>query len=131
MPRLSQISPLIPVTDMTAARGFFADVLGFDCLSEMEGYAYMVRDGVAVRLVTAAPDTDMTDEARQIACYIDVTEVDALYAELAPALSQLPPGHVRPPFDQTYGQREFHVIYAQLLLFFGAPIPDTTRKSLT
>ena len=42
--------------------------------------------------------------------YIDVEDVDGLWAELKPKLDLLPPGHVEPPCDQEYGQREFAVI---------------------
>jgi uncharacterized protein YfaP (DUF2135 family) len=39
-----------------------------------------------------------------------VTEIDALYETMKPALDLLPKARVRVPFDQPYGQREFHVI---------------------
>ncbi|MEM7711155.1 MAG: hypothetical protein AAF264_10490 [Pseudomonadota bacterium] len=41
--------------------------------------------------------------------YLDVPDVDALWARVGPALEALG-GRLRAPFDQPYGQREFHAI---------------------
>ncbi len=120
MAKLTDITPLFPVQDMEDAKAFFCGVLGFECRAEMDGYAYLARDAVAIRLLNADPAADMTDEARQLSFYIDVEDVDGLYASLSDNLAGLPEGHVRAPFDQDYGQREFHVIYKNLLIFFGA-----------
>lgn len=66
---------------------------------------------------------DTHDPKHQQSCYIDVLGLDALYEELKPNLDKLPSGRVRAPFDQSYGQREFHVIDEDaLLVFFGEPI---------
>lgn len=55
--------------------------------------------------------------------YIDVEDVDALYAELKPRLDLLPTGHMRPPCDRSYGQREIAVIGPDGdLIGFGSPI---------
>jgi len=120
---LISITPIIPVTDIDAAVSFFTGTLGFEAGLHVSDYAYVRRDAVALRLVKAPPDADMRhDEARQMSCYIDVDDVDALFASMASGLNTLPKAHVRAPFDQPYGQREFHVIYEALLIFFGAPI---------
>lgn len=56
--------------------------------------------------------------------YIDVEDVDELYAELKPKLDLLPAGQVQPPFDQDYGQREFTVIGPDGdIIAFGEGIP--------
>ena len=124
MGSMRSITPLVPVSDLDRSVAFFEDVLGFAAGARMEGYAYLRRDGVALRLIDAGPGVDLTDPARQLSCYVDVDDVDALYAELKPKLDALPPGRVRAPFNQEYGQREFHVIDPDaLLIFFGAPIP--------
>lgn len=119
---LDRITPMVPVTDISGAVAFFVGTLGFQTRAHRDDYAYVTRDGAAVRLLAAHPTMDMSEEARQLSCYVDVTGIDALYAELKPTLDQLPAGRVRAPFDQPYGQREFHVIYEALLIFFGEPI---------
>jgi catechol 2,3-dioxygenase-like lactoylglutathione lyase family enzyme len=121
-PHLDRITPMVPVTDVSDAVAFFEQTLGFRTGLHRDDYAYVMRDGAAVRLLAAHPTMDMSEEPRQLSCYIDVTEIDALYTELKPKLDQLPAGRVRAPFDQPYGQREFHVIYEALLIFFGEPI---------
>lgn len=118
---LLAITPLVPVTDLDDAVAFFEGTLGFAVQARMDGYAYVTRDQVALRLITT-PGVDLGDAARQMSCYIDVADVDALYERLRPALSGLPAGRVRPPFNQDYGQREFHVRYEALVIFFGAAI---------
>ena len=80
----------------------------------------MRRDAVAVRLVEVSGDVDLSHPERQGSFYIDVEGLDALYAALKPKLDVLPEGRVRAPFDQAYGQREFHVIDEDCtLVFFG------------
>lgn len=120
---LKQITPIVPVADITKSIAFFEEYLRFKVGFEMDGYAYLHRDEVAIRLVNAGEGVDTHDPARQLSCYIDVVGVDALYEELKAKLETLPEGRVRAPFDQSYGQREFHVIDEDsLLIFFGEPI---------
>lgn len=127
MAHLKQITPIVPVANMERAIAFFQTSLGFAVTVKMDGYAYLTRDSIAIRLIQAAPGTDTHDPKRQQACYIDVEGLDSLYAELKPNLDQLPPGRVRAPFNQTYGQREFHVIDEDsLLIFFGESIANAT-----
>ena len=58
--------------------------------------------------------------ATNIALTIRVRGLDALYAALKSKLDSLPEGRVRPPFDQPYGVREFHVKDPDgCLLFFA------------
>jgi len=119
MPKLKQITPLVPVVDVLKSVEFFEKVLGFQAIQQSDIYAYIQRDNVAIRLQKAGEDVG------EQACYIDVTGVDALYTELKPALDKLPAGQVRAPFNQAYGQREFHVIdLDSLLIFFGESIDE-------
>jgi len=119
MPKLKQITPLVPVVDVRKSVEFFEKVLGFETAMQSEIYAYIQRDDVAIRLQKAG------DNIGEQACYIDVDDVDTLYAELKPELDKLPAGQVRAPFDQDYGQREFHVIdLDSLLIFFGESIDN-------
>ena len=76
------------------------------------------------RLVSKSPDKDLSHPYSQQHCYIDVTNIDALYAELKPELEKLPKTRVRQLFDTDYGQREFHVIDPDaLLISFGEQLP--------
>ncbi len=123
MARLAQITPLVPVSDITRSVRFFVDTLGFQVGFQADGYAYLTRDCAAIRLIPAGEGVDLRNQSRQQACYIDVEGVDELYQELKPKLDKLPKGRVKAPFDQDYRQREFHVLDEDaLLIFFGEPI---------
>lgn len=123
MPRLKQITPMVPVADIDRTIDFFSGTLGFMATYRAAGYAFLRRDSVASRLVQACEPDDMHAPKRQQSCYVDVEDIDGLYAEMKPRLDQLPEGRVRPPFDTFYGQREFHVADPDaLLIMFGEPV---------
>lgn len=120
---LSQITPFVPCTRLDAQVGFYRDVLGFVAGVVQDGYAFMRRDDVAIRLVEVSADVDLFHPERQGSFYVDVAGLDALYASMKPALDRLPARRVRAPFDQAYGQREFHVADEDCtLVFFGEPV---------
>ena len=123
MPRLAQITPLVPVSNIKRSTRFFVDTLGFKVGFQADNYVYLIRDCVAIRLLQAGEGVDLRDPKRQQSCYIDVEGVDELYQELKPELDKLPKGRVKAPFDQAYRQREFHVLDEDaLLIFFGEPV---------
>lgn len=122
MTQMHAVTPFLRVPDIDAAVGFFTDALGFTVGFRGGEYAYVHRDNVAFRLIE--------DEALpprgggRYTSYIDVADVDALYAELKPRLDRLPAGHVSPPCDQTYGQRDMTVLGPDGdLIAFGSAIP--------
>ena len=121
--QLTQITPFVPCSNLNRQIDFYNQRLGFNVGFQAENYAFLRRDQVAIRLVEVDGDVDLTHPERQNSFYIDVDEVDALYASIEPNIRDLPSGRVRPPFDQDYGQREFHIIDEDCtLVFFGAPI---------
>lgn len=114
-------TPLLAVADIPGACDFLRDCLGFETRRLEKGYAYCVNGDGAIRFVRADPNADLEDEARQVTVYVDVDDVDAHYAAHREALDTLPQGQFRPPFEQAYGQREFHVIHGPILFFVGQP----------
>lgn len=128
---LSQITPLVPCTRLAEGIAFYTDLLGFSATYQTDKYAFLRRDDVAVRLIEVDPGVDLQDPARQQSFYIDVQDIDNVYEQLAPRLADLPRGRVRAPFDQPYGQREFHVIDQDCtLIFFGEAIAEDAIKPL-
>ena len=116
--RLTQITPFVCCSDLARSIEFYRDVLGFTVGYHADNYAFMRRDDVALRLLEVEPETDIA--ARQNAFYIDAKNLDAMYLSMKPKLDSLPEGRVRPPFDQDYRQREFHVLDPDgTLVFFG------------
>jgi hypothetical protein len=69
---------------------------------------------------------------RRYAYYVDVRDVDQLYAELKPKLETLPRGDVYGPVNQEYGQRELLVLAPDgNLIAFGQQIVRVEKASLT
>ena len=123
MARMTQITPMVPVRSIAEGLAFYRDVLGFVVGLETDIYAFLRRDDVAVRLVRVDADVDLHHPERQQEFYVDVRGLDDLFSELTPALSILPEGRVRAPFDTSYGKREFHVIDGDAtLVMFGEAI---------
>lgn len=125
--KLRAASPMVPVNDIAASITFWTDALGFHARYVDDVYGQLCRDASVVRLVRAGPDIDidMDDPKRQLSCYNDVEDIDALHDSPAPALSRLPESRYRPQFSQGYDMREFHVIHGAPLIFLGAAIAES------
>ena len=137
MANIQHVTPVMHAPRIEEAVAFFRDLLGFEVEFEMDGYAYVSRSGAAIRILEAA-DHDHDEHGNDIPrpadwipppprrafrYYFDCTDVDELYAELAPKLANLPPGDVVGPIDQPYGQRELMILAPDGdLVVFGAPI---------
>lgn len=119
MPRLARITPLISVSNVDRGIQFYTEILGFNVGYRSDAYAFVHRDSIAIRLLRAG---EGELKACRQSCYIDVEGVDDLYESLRNNLEKLPQGRVKMPFNQFYGQREFHVIDEDnLVLMFGEP----------
>lgn len=123
MPNIIQITPFMHVPDFPAALGFFEDILGFETLYRMDDYAYVERDGAGIRILANRGEDGAPPGNRRFAYYLDVRDVDALYAELKPKLDSLPKADVHGPADKPYGQRELLVLAPDgNLIAFGQAI---------
>ena len=119
---LIQVTPFMHVPDLGKAVAFFEDILGFETTFRVPGYAFVGRGPVGFRLME---DKNAAPGARRFAYYIDVIDVDELYAELKPQLDTLPPADVHGPADKPYGQRELLVLAPDgNLLAFGQTIAE-------
>jgi len=122
MTNFQQVTPFLHVANLQTALDFFTDILGFSVLFRQEGYAYVHRETVGFRLLEAEAG-EAAPGRRRFAYYVDVHDVDALYAELRPKLDTLPPGDVHGPADKPYGQRELLVLAPDgELIAFGMEI---------
>jgi len=123
MTNFLQITPFMHVPDVDAAIAFFEDVLGFRSLFRMSDYAYIEREGVGIRILQNHGEDGAPPGNRRYAYYVDVRDVDSLYAELKPKLDALPPGDVHGPADKPYNQRELLVLAPDgNLIAFGQAI---------
>lgn len=127
MSNFYQVTPFMHVPDLQKALDFFTGVLGFTVPFHQDNYAYIQRETVAFRLLEAEPGCAPTAHGG-FAYYIDVRDVDALYAELRPKLDALPPGDVHGPADKSYNQRELLVRAPDgNLIAFGMAIPEVAK----
>ena len=123
MSNILQITPFMHVGDLDKALAFFNDIVGFRTTFRQPGYAYVEREGVGVRIMESHGAEGAPPGNRRFAYYVDVRDVDALYAELKPKLDSLPPGDVHGPADKPYHQRELLVLAPDgNLLAFGQAI---------
>ena len=123
MSNFIQVTPFIHVTGLEQAINFFTETLGFETLLRVANYAYLQRENVGFRLLEQTGEEGAPPGNRRFAYYIDVHDVDLLYAELKPKLDALPKGDVYGPVDQSYGQRELLVLAPDgNLIAFGQAI---------
>ena len=121
-----RVTPVMAVPDLQAGVAFFRDLLGFTVHINDGGYAYVHRETVGVRLMDPSITGAMPPGTRRFGVYIDVKDVDTLYASLKPKLDQLPQGDVHGPADKLYGQRELCILAPDGdLLVFGQAIVST------
>jgi len=131
MSNILQITPFMLVKDIDSALDFFTNTLGFTLIFRgPPEYAYREREAAAIRILEEGPGNPAQPGTRRYAYYIDVRDVDALYAELQPKLDLLPEKDVRAPFDQPYNQRELLVLAPDgNLIAFGQAIPKISSQS--
>ncbi len=129
-----RVTPFMIVDNLERALTFFAEILGFEIPFRVRDYAYVQRETAAFRIWEQTGPDAAPPGTRRFAYYIDVHDVDKLYAELKPKLDTLPTGDVYGPVNQTYGQRELILLAPDgNLLAFGHAIRDhvTPPKHLT
>ena len=123
MANFIQVTPFMHVEDLERALAFFNGILGFKTLLRFPDYAYVHRETAGFRLMEGKGEEAAPPGNRRFAYYIDVRDVDGLYAELKPKLDTLPKGDVHGPANKPYGQRELLVLAPDgNLLAFGQAI---------
>ncbi|MGC1385420.1 MAG: VOC family protein [Candidatus Acidiferrales bacterium] len=110
MSNFIQITPFMLVPDLDKALAFFKESLGFKTFVRHSEYAYIHRETAGIRILQESPGNPFQPGTRRFAYYVDVQDVDALYAELKPKLDTLPKGEVHGPADKVYEQRELLVL---------------------
>jgi len=129
MTNFLQVTPFMTVSDLEGAVRFFTGILGFDVAFRSDRYAYVEREEVGFRVLEEKGPEGPPPGNRRFAYYIDVRDVDLLYAELKPKLESLPKEDVYGPVNQSYGQRELLVLAPDgNLLAFGQRIAGADGK---
>lgn len=121
-PTIKSAATIVAVSNVDASIAFYRDILGFETiLATPDGSLGVVAKGPArLQLLKTDNEDALKATANNVAVYIEVDGVDDLYAHLQEGLETLPEGRLRPPFNQPYGMREFHVKDPDgCLLFFA------------
>ena len=109
MSNIVHVTPFLRVPDLGVALDFFTRVLGFAVPFQMENYAYLALDTAGLRLLAESDVTPVTREQAHTTVYIDVRDVDSLYADLQSRLATLPAEDVQAPVNQRWRMRELSV----------------------
>ncbi len=127
-----QVTPFLHVADINAAVRFFTEALGFIAPVHGPNYAYVHRESVGFRLMLLDPKYPEETRYGGFTYYIDVRDVDAVIAEIAPRLPAWPEVHLQGPIDQPYGQREImlNAPDGRLLVFGQALHPGNSPEGL-
>ncbi len=122
-PNFIQVTPFMIVENLESALDFFVGILDFEVQLRFSDYAYVQRETAGFRIWQQTGKDAAPPGTRRFAYYIDVHDVDRLYAELKPKLDTLPLGDVHGPADKHYGQRELLLLAPDgNLLAFGHAI---------
>lgn len=94
--------PNLPSADLSVARQFFVNKLGFGVVFDnsdngRSGLLGLERQGMRINV-----DSPMEGHGRNVCVSFEVDDVDALYKEWSRVLD-----NVRPPSDQPWGARTF------------------------
>ena len=110
-PVIEDAVAIVPVRDLAETIAFYRDVLGFEpqLVTEDGSFGTVVRGSAAIHFTTTRDAEALRATAMNLSLHVWVRNLDRLYDELRPKLESLPEDWVRPPFDQPYGVREFHV----------------------
>src|SRR5256885_10673342 len=123
MSNFIQVTSFMHVENFEQVLAFFIGILGFETWFRAVNYAYVHRETTGFRILEQIGADGAPPGNRRFAYYIDVRDIDELYAELKPKLDTLSNNHVYGPVDQSYGQRELLVLAPDgNLLAFGQAI---------
>jgi uncharacterized glyoxalase superfamily protein PhnB len=121
-PQLSTYAFVLAVPDLPRAVAYFEDVLGFARdWNDGDNWQALTRGGVRLMMghcPNALPPADLGDHS--YFAYVEVDDVDALHAEIAPRGAIL----TSAPADKPWGRREMGVATPDgHRLMFGQTIP--------
>jgi len=103
MSNFIHVTPFMHVDNLDRALTFFTDILGFETPLRIADHPYVQRETVGFGILQQTGDDGAPPGNRRFAYYIDVRDVDQLYAELKPKLDRLPKGVVYGPLTRATG----------------------------
>lgn len=100
---LQKAVPILASLNTEETIKFYTEKLGFTFGADWDGYLIFTRDEISIHLW---PCTD-EEIAKNTGCYVNVTEVDKLYAEYLPMGVVHPNGKLK---DMEWRMRQFSIL---------------------
>ena len=123
MVNVHQITPFLHVPNLKEAVAFFCETLPFVLRFQEGNYAYVEFDGAGLRLLEERGRSLAPGGKARVSVYVDVNDVDYLYAQLRVRLERLPRESVEPLLVKSWHQKEFQVRLPDGdWLTFGQPV---------
>ncbi len=115
--------PVLPVDDLTAARQFFVDGLGFEVSFETTEDGKSGLLGVRRGTIAITLDSPMDGHRRDACVSLEVENADRYYEEWQKRVPVK-----RPPRNEEWGGRTFDVIdpFGNTILVVGPPVPNAS-----
>ena len=107
--KVYQITPMLHVPDLEQALSLLCGVLEFEVKYREPGYAYLELQDCGLRVLEEPGRVLRPEGKARMTVYVDVSDVDGLYARLRGSLARLPEADVEPLRDKPWRQREFMV----------------------
>jgi predicted enzyme related to lactoylglutathione lyase len=109
------LSPMVPSYDIKATLNFFVELFNFKAVMNTDNYAIVYKDNHLIHILNAGTDIG------EMEFYLEVDDIDSLWDSVKDKLGDI---KIKPPFDQEYGMREFHIIipHTKTLMFVGQGI---------
>jgi hypothetical protein len=118
-PTFLSVAPRFVVQDMEQALAFYGQ-LGFQTTYQDEGFAIIERDGIDLHL-----NSSLDPPKGHSVCWIDVTNIEALYQQYLPTNAVQSPLEAKP-----WGLKEFFIKDPfRNLILFAERIPEEEASS--
>src|SRR5262249_20338974 len=121
--KLEDVRPILVVNDMEETILFYRDVLGFECVSRVEGWAALRKDQVELMISLPNAHEPFAKPMLTGSIYFNTSDVDALWEKIKDKARV-----VYPIENFFYGMREFAIRDNNgYILQFGQEIEDTAE----
>ena len=101
------LSPVLPVADMSRAIAFYREVFGFSAVVESTHYTAMTRGGASLHLTKAPSEELLTALQGKVSVYLEVEDIASLWAHVATFKGRY---RMQDLFERDYDMREFHIV---------------------
>ena len=121
--KLENVRPMLAVNSIDDTILFYRNVLGFECISRMEGWASLRKDSVEIMISLPSAHEPFEKPTFTGSLYFNSSDVDALWVEIKDKARV-----VYPIENFFYGMREFAIRDNNgYILQFGQEIQDPAQ----